>query len=177
MTQRLQIPGLQVFERGWLSANNFVFHQDGKGQVVDTAMVDGAAVLMSMFWAFKTIGMFDENARGTNLLDTGAHFYDVFRCADGEYVSIGSIDIGSGQSGFDSTNCGPPAPLTKFPLNLLWNRLVSAFLSILKKFQGNIRIATAARGACPNGGFLVRSLATRARRAVGRPFARHAQGQ
>ena len=66
--------------------------RSGQGQVVDTAMVDGAAVLMSMFWAFKTIGMFDENARGANLLDTGAHFYDVFRCADGEYVSIGSIE-------------------------------------------------------------------------------------
>jgi alpha-methylacyl-CoA racemase len=66
--------------------------RSGQGQVVDTAMVDGAAVLMSMFWAFKTIGMFDENARGTNLLDTGAHFYDVFRCADGQYVSIGSIE-------------------------------------------------------------------------------------
>jgi len=36
--------------------------------------------------------MFDENARGTNLLDTGAHFYDVYECADGEYVSIGSIE-------------------------------------------------------------------------------------
>jgi alpha-methylacyl-CoA racemase len=66
--------------------------RSGTGQVVDTAMVDGAAVLMSMFWAFKSIGMFDENARGTNLLDTGAHFYDVFRCADGQYVSIGSIE-------------------------------------------------------------------------------------
>ena len=66
--------------------------RSGQGQVVDTAMVDGAAVLMSMFWAFKTIGMFDENARGTNLLDTGAHFYDVFQCADGRYVSIGSIE-------------------------------------------------------------------------------------
>jgi len=66
--------------------------KSGKGQVVDTAMVDGAAVLMSMFWAFRSIGMFDENARGTNLLDTGAHFYDVFECADGEWVSIGSIE-------------------------------------------------------------------------------------
>ena len=66
--------------------------RSGTGQVVDTAMVDGAAVLMSMFWAFKSIGMFDEKARGTNLLDTGAHFYDVFRCADGQYVSIGSIE-------------------------------------------------------------------------------------
>lgn len=66
--------------------------RSGAGQVVDTAMVDGAAVLMSMFWAFTSIGMFDENARGTNLLDTGAHFYDVFRCADDQYVSIGSIE-------------------------------------------------------------------------------------
>ena len=66
--------------------------RSGKGQVVDAAMVDGSAVLMSMFWAFKQIGMFDENARGTNLLDTGAHFYDVFECADGEWVSIGSIE-------------------------------------------------------------------------------------
>src|SRR6056297_616979 len=47
---------------------------------------------MSMFWAFKEIGMFDENARGTNLLDTGAHFYDVYRCSDGEYISLGSIE-------------------------------------------------------------------------------------
>jgi alpha-methylacyl-CoA racemase len=66
--------------------------RSGKGQVVDAAMVDGSAVLMSMFWAFKNIGMFDESARGTNLLDTGAHFYDVFECADGEWVSIGSIE-------------------------------------------------------------------------------------
>jgi alpha-methylacyl-CoA racemase len=66
--------------------------RSGQGQVVDTAMVDGAAVLMSMFWAFRTIGMFDENARGTNLLDTGAHFYDVYQCSDGEYISLGSIE-------------------------------------------------------------------------------------
>ena len=66
--------------------------RSGKGQVVDTAMVDGAAVLMSMFWAFRTIGMFDEHAPGTNLLDTGAHFYDVFECADGKYISLGSIE-------------------------------------------------------------------------------------
>jgi alpha-methylacyl-CoA racemase len=64
----------------------------GVGQVVDAAMVDGAAVLMTMFWAFRRNGMFDEQRRGTNLLDTGAHFYDVYRCADGEYVSIGSIE-------------------------------------------------------------------------------------
>jgi len=66
--------------------------RSGKGQVVDAAMVDGAAVLMSMFWGFRQMGTFDEKARGTNLLDTGAHFYDVYRCADGEYISIGSIE-------------------------------------------------------------------------------------
>ena len=66
--------------------------RSGQGQVVDTAMVDGAAVLMSMFWAFRAIGQFDENNPGTNLLDTGAHFYDVYRCADGKYISIGSIE-------------------------------------------------------------------------------------
>ena len=55
-------------------------------------MVDGSAVLMSMFWAMKNIGMFDENKPGTNLLDTGAHFYDVFLCSDGKYVSIGSLE-------------------------------------------------------------------------------------
>ena len=64
----------------------------GVGQVVDTAMVDGASTLMSMFWAFRAAGLFDEHNRGSNLLDTGAHFYDVLRCADGEYVSIGSIE-------------------------------------------------------------------------------------
>jgi alpha-methylacyl-CoA racemase len=64
----------------------------GTGQVVDTAMVDGSAVLMSMFWAMRSIGVFDENARGTNLLDTGAHFYDVYECADGNYISVGSIE-------------------------------------------------------------------------------------
>ncbi len=66
--------------------------RSGRGQVVDAAMVDGAAVLMSMFWSFRSIGLFDEDQRGTNLLDTGAHFYDVYQCADGGFISIGSIE-------------------------------------------------------------------------------------
>lgn len=66
--------------------------RSGKGQVIDAAMVDGASVLMSMFWAFKSAGIFNEQAPGTNLLDTGAHFYDVYECADNKYVSIGSIE-------------------------------------------------------------------------------------
>jgi alpha-methylacyl-CoA racemase len=65
--------------------------RSGKGQVVDAAMVDGAALLMSMFWGMRHIGMWTE-IRGTNLLDTGAHFYEVYECADGKYVSLGSIE-------------------------------------------------------------------------------------
>ena len=63
----------------------------GEGQVVDAAMVDGAAVLMTMFHAFRAMGIW-EDERGTNLLDTGAHFYEVYECADGTYISVGAIE-------------------------------------------------------------------------------------
>jgi alpha-methylacyl-CoA racemase len=65
--------------------------RSGEGQVVDAAMVDGAATLMTMFHAMTAMGVWNEG-RGTNLLDTGAHFYDVYETADGKYVSIGSIE-------------------------------------------------------------------------------------
>jgi alpha-methylacyl-CoA racemase len=65
--------------------------RSGQGQVVDTAMVDGAASLMNMFWAMKSAGMWNPE-RGTNMLDTGAPFYDVYECSDGNYISIGSIE-------------------------------------------------------------------------------------
>ena len=63
----------------------------GKGQVVDAAMVDGAATLMGMFHSMTAIGVWQEE-RGTNLLDTGAHFYDTYETKDGKYVSLGSIE-------------------------------------------------------------------------------------
>jgi alpha-methylacyl-CoA racemase len=65
--------------------------RSGEGQVVDAAMVDGAATLMTMFYGLKAMG-FWQPERGTNLLDTGAPFYDVYECSDGGYVSIGSIE-------------------------------------------------------------------------------------
>ncbi len=65
--------------------------RSGQGQVVDAAMVDGAASLMNMFWTMKSAGMWNAE-RGTNLLDTGAPFYDVYECSDGLYVSIGSLE-------------------------------------------------------------------------------------
>ena len=63
----------------------------GVGQVVDAAMVDGSAVLTTMFHSFRAMGIW-EDERGTNMLDTGAHYYDVYETADGHYVSIGSIE-------------------------------------------------------------------------------------
>src|SRR5262245_6110217 len=63
----------------------------GKGQVIDCAMTDGAASLMSMFYGFKASGMWSDN-KGENLLDGGAHFYDTYETSDGKYVSIGSIE-------------------------------------------------------------------------------------
>jgi alpha-methylacyl-CoA racemase len=64
----------------------------GEGQVIDAAMVDGAAALMTMIWTMHHSGMHDVSRRGVNMLDTGAHFYDTYECADGEYISIGSIE-------------------------------------------------------------------------------------
>ena len=64
--------------------------KSGSGQVVDTAMIDGAATLMTMFHSFIRAGAW--GARGANLLDGGAHFYDTYECADGRYISVGAIE-------------------------------------------------------------------------------------
>lgn len=65
--------------------------KSGMGQVVDAAMVDGAATLMAMFFTMKASGMYSDE-RGTNLLDGGAHFYDSYETSDGKYISLGSIE-------------------------------------------------------------------------------------
>lgn len=63
----------------------------GEGQVVDCAIVDGAAIQMSMVWSLRAGGYWSDE-RGTNLLDTGAHFYETYATADGKYISIGAIE-------------------------------------------------------------------------------------
>ncbi len=84
----------------------------GSGQVVDCAMVDGAASLTTMFHAMRAAGLW--GARGRNLLDGGAHFYAVYRCADGRFVALGAIEpafyaelrakTGLGDAAFDAQN-------------------------------------------------------------------------
>ena len=63
----------------------------GEGQVVDAAMTDGSAVLMSMMWSFRAMGRWSDE-RGSNLLDTAAHFYDTYETKDGRFVSLGAIE-------------------------------------------------------------------------------------
>ena len=63
----------------------------GSGQVVDAAMIDGAALQMTMIHDLASRGRWND-ARGTNLLDTGAPFYDTYETADHKYVSVGAIE-------------------------------------------------------------------------------------
>lgn len=65
--------------------------ESGKGQTIDCAMVDGAAVLASMTWSFYGMGQWRDE-RGTNLLDTGAPFYDSYETADGKFIAIGPVE-------------------------------------------------------------------------------------
>lgn len=64
--------------------------RSGKGQVIDAAMVDGSASLMTMTWGLRARGVWGE--RGTNVLDSGAPFYDTYETADAAFISIGSLE-------------------------------------------------------------------------------------
>ncbi|HEX3914315.1 MAG TPA: CaiB/BaiF CoA-transferase family protein [Steroidobacteraceae bacterium] len=65
--------------------------QTGRGQAIDCAMIDGSALLSSMICSLVAQGVWSDR-RGTNTLDTGAHFYDTYVCADGAHISIGAIE-------------------------------------------------------------------------------------
>ncbi len=65
--------------------------RSGQGQVVDAAMTDGAASLMSIFYGLRQAGAWP-GARGDNMLDGGAPYYQVYETADGQYVSVGAIE-------------------------------------------------------------------------------------
>jgi len=65
--------------------------KSGQGQVIDAAITDGAALLMALIYALKGGGHW-QNARGANLVDGGAHFYDTYVCADGKWLAVGPIE-------------------------------------------------------------------------------------
>ncbi len=64
--------------------------ESGRGQVVDAAMVEGSSLLMTMIWAMRHLGMWGEP--GTNLLDSGAHFYETYECKGGGHVAVGALE-------------------------------------------------------------------------------------
>lgn len=63
----------------------------GEGTVIDAAMTDGSALLMAMIYTFLGQGSWTDR-RGVNMLDTGAHFYDVYETSDGHHMAIGAIE-------------------------------------------------------------------------------------
>lgn len=63
----------------------------GRGRVLDVAMVDGVSALLQPILSMLELGLWQDE-RGANLLDTGAPFYDVYECADGEYVAVGALE-------------------------------------------------------------------------------------
>ena len=65
--------------------------ETGQGQVVDVAISDGAALLTALIQGWRSAGMWNAEA-GTNNGDGGAHFYDVYACADGKSISIGAME-------------------------------------------------------------------------------------
>ena len=69
----------------------YAAQRSGEGQVVDAAMVDGSASMLAMTHSFMNGGYWTEE-RGVNMLDTGAHFYEVYETSDGRYVAVGAIE-------------------------------------------------------------------------------------
>jgi alpha-methylacyl-CoA racemase len=65
--------------------------ETGEGQVVDAAMVEGSSLLATLIHSMRDLGMWTDEA-GTNLLDSGAHFYEVYECADGGHFAVGALE-------------------------------------------------------------------------------------
>lgn len=65
--------------------------QSGKGQVVDAAMVDGVASMQTIFLGMRAAGLWRDE-RGTNAIDSGSHFYQVYECADGKWICVAAVE-------------------------------------------------------------------------------------
>lgn len=91
----------------------------GKGQVIDAAIVDGAASLATTFFGMHAAGMLNPQ-RGTNMTDSGSHFYDVYECADGKWLAVGPIESKFYSQllqllEIDSSHLGPQLDTTSWP--------------------------------------------------------------
>lgn len=99
----------------------------GRGQVVDTAMAEGATLLASMMWGYRGKGMWREE-REQNLFDGGAPFYGTYRCADGRYVALGAIEPEFWATFLD--RCGIDDPLLRARDKSKWPELRARLAAI-----------------------------------------------
>jgi alpha-methylacyl-CoA racemase len=93
--------------------------RSGRGQVIDAAMTDGAALLSAAVYGLTAAGYWT-NKREDNLLDGGAHFYGVYECSDGKFISLGSIEpqfyaLLVKLAGLDETEFGPQMDRARWP--------------------------------------------------------------
>jgi len=107
----------------------FEAQRSGKGQVIDTSMVDGAAALMHMMYAWMAQGQWQDK-RASNMLDGAAHFYDTYETKDGKFVSIGSIEpqfytMLLEQTGVDKNEFAPQLDAAQWPK--LKGKLIAVF--------------------------------------------------
>ena len=103
--------------------------RSGKGQVIDASMVDGAAALMHMMYAWMAQGQWQDK-RASNMLDGAAHFYDTYETKDGKFVSIGPIEpqfyaMLLEQTGVDKTEFAPQLDQSQWPK--LKSKLIDVF--------------------------------------------------
>ncbi len=118
--------------------------KSGKGQVVDAAMVDGAASLMTMFFGLMAAGHWKDE-RGVNLLDGGTHYYDVYETKDGKYISLGSIEAKFYKqlmelTGLDKENMPPQLDPKSWPI--IKARLTEVFKSKTRDEWDDIMLTT-----------------------------------
>jgi len=117
--------------------------RSGHGQVIDAAMVDGVTSLMTTYYGGLTAGQINVE-RGTNLLDSGAPFYDVYECADGKFVAVAAIEpeffaILLRELGLDAAQL--PAQMDRTGWPLLRKTLAERFASLTRDAWAD-RLAT-----------------------------------
>ena len=105
-------------------------NNSGAGQVVDAAMTDGSALLMNAVFGLMHAGLWQE--RGSNLLDTGSHFYNTYETKDGKYVSIGSIEPQFYALLLEKSGLGERADLPRQMERAAWPELQAVLAEIFR---------------------------------------------
>jgi alpha-methylacyl-CoA racemase len=118
--------------------------QSGQGQVVDAAMVDGAALLMSFIWGMRAIGMWTDR-RSANSLDGAAPYYRVYECADCRYVSVGAMEPQFYAHLVALTGLDADGPLPEQLDESRWPETADRLAAIFKRKTRDEWVAAAAR--------------------------------